>query len=46
MYQKIFNLIPLVGYITEDPYLAQNPDAQEFLQQYLEMNKLIRFDLL
>ena len=46
MYQKLFNLLPIVGYISEDPYLSEKKDAQEFLRKYQEINELIRIDLL
>ena len=46
MYQKLFNLLPMIGYISEDPYLYKKKDAQEFLRKYLEINELIRIDLL
>ena len=46
MYQNIFSLIPLFSYISEDPYLSQRADTKKFLDDYLEMNKIIRIDLL
>ena len=38
--------MPLFSYISEDPYLDKKESMKQFLQQYLEVNKMIRIDLL
>ena len=38
--------MPLFSYISEDPYLDKKESVKQFLQQYLEVNKMIRIDLL
>ena len=38
--------MPLFSYISEDPYLDKKESMKLFLQQYLEVNKMIRIDLL
>ena len=39
--QLLFNLIPLVTYIYEDPYLDKSAECTKFIQDYLLVAKLV-----
>ena len=46
MNQTMYDLIPLVSYVCEDPYLDYLKEGKQFLQDYVEMAKIVETDLI
>ena len=45
-HQLLFDLIPLVSYICEDPYLGSCNESKELLHDYIAMAKLVEMELI
>ena len=46
MHQTLYELIPLISYISEDPYLSQSNEGKKLLHDYIEMSKLVEVELI